>query len=298
LKGRIRSLVDGFRTLTRPGILRFGLTLLSLTGALSVIVNATTLVSYIASVSFLSLAGMLSHALISRSRLREKSKRERELFQKYIEEIGHRAGSFWRMKEIDKRLTIDENGDAVDHIKIKAEAVGRELSFFRFHVSSGWEQPLRQRKKVCVYSSSPVDGALGGVEHEVTTSWLTASRIEILVHFHSDVPADHEFVVVLAISWPGKCKPLIKDGRMEAFKINFSGSIDLVDYVVVFPDANVERLLQRFKPDVHCKGTDYTVESVPERAIVQSYGGRTAIVGDPKDHSTRDLLARISGAPR
>jgi len=211
------------------------LTLLSLTGALSVIVNATTLVSYIASVSFLSLAGMLSHALISRSRLREKSKRERELFQKYIEEIGHRAGSFWRMKEIDKRLTIDENGDAVDHIKIKAEAVGRELSFFRFHVSSGWEQPLRQRKKVCVYSSSPVDGALGGVEHEVTTSWLTASRIEILVHFHSDVPADHEFVVVLAISWPGKCKPLIKDGRMEAFKINFSGSIDLVDYVVVLP---------------------------------------------------------------
>jgi len=147
-------------------------------------------------------------------------------------------------------LTIDENGDAVDHIKIKAEAVGRELSFFRFHVSSGWEQPLRQRKKVCVYSSSPVDGALGGVEHEVTTSWLTASRIEILVHFHSDVPADHEFVVVLAISWPGKCKPLIKDGRMEAFKINFSGSIDLVDYVVVLPSELVELI-----PDQDARGS-------------------------------------------
>ena len=46
---------------------------------------------------------------------------------------------------------------------------------------------------------------------------------------------------------------------------------------------------------MHCKGTDYTVESVPERAIVLAYGGRTAIVGDPKDHSTRDLLARLAG---
>ena len=66
-----------------------------------------------------------------------------------------------------------------------------------------------------------------------------------------------------------------------------------VDYVVVFGDRTVERLLLLLKPDVHCKGTDYTVESVPERAIVLAYGGRTAIVGDPKQHNTRELLARI-----
>jgi rfaE bifunctional protein nucleotidyltransferase chain/domain len=66
-----------------------------------------------------------------------------------------------------------------------------------------------------------------------------------------------------------------------------------VHYVVVFGDANVERLLRLIKPDVHCKGTDYTVESVPERAVVAGYGGRTAIVGDAKTHATRDLLARI-----
>jgi len=69
-----------------------------------------------------------------------------------------------------------------------------------------------------------------------------------------------------------------------------------VDYVVVFPDAKVGRLLAMLKPDVHCKGTDYTAETVPERDVVRAYGGRTAIVGDPKDHSTRDLLARIRGA--
>jgi D-glycero-beta-D-manno-heptose 1-phosphate adenylyltransferase len=67
-----------------------------------------------------------------------------------------------------------------------------------------------------------------------------------------------------------------------------------VDYVVVFGDATVERLLRLIKPDVHCKGTDYTVDSVPERAVVAEYGGRTAIVGDPKDHSTRDFLRRLA----
>ena len=69
-----------------------------------------------------------------------------------------------------------------------------------------------------------------------------------------------------------------------------------VDYVVVFGDATVERLLLRVRPDVHCKGTDYTVDSVPEREVVKGYGGRTAIVGDPKRHATRDLVARIAGS--
>jgi rfaE bifunctional protein nucleotidyltransferase chain/domain len=69
-----------------------------------------------------------------------------------------------------------------------------------------------------------------------------------------------------------------------------------VDYVVVFGDANVERLLLLVKPDVHCKGTDYTVDTVPERAVVVGYGGRTAIVGDPKSHATRELLKRIAGS--
>ena len=66
-----------------------------------------------------------------------------------------------------------------------------------------------------------------------------------------------------------------------------------VDYVTLFPDLNVERLLALLKPDVHCKGTDYSVETVPERAVVRSYGGRIAIVGDAKSHSTRDLIARL-----
>jgi rfaE bifunctional protein nucleotidyltransferase chain/domain len=68
-----------------------------------------------------------------------------------------------------------------------------------------------------------------------------------------------------------------------------------VDHVVVFAEDDVGRLLLALRPDVHCKGTDYTPETVPERDVVRSYGGRVAIVGDPKDHDTSNLLARIRG---
>jgi len=76
-------------------------------------------------------------------------------------------------------------------------------------------------------------------------------------------------------------------------RIELVAGLRAVDYVVVFSEPTVATLLQELQPDVHCKGTDYTAETVPERDVVLGYGGRVAIVGDPKDHSTRDLLARI-----
>lgn len=71
------------------------------------------------------------------------------------------------------------------------------------------------------------------------------------------------------------------------------GALRAVDHVVVFEEDDVSRLLLELRPDVHCKGTDYTPDTVPERDVVRSYGGRVAIVGDPKDHDTRKLLARV-----
>ena len=70
-------------------------------------------------------------------------------------------------------------------------------------------------------------------------------------------------------------------------------SLQAVDLVTVFPEPTVTELLLAIKPDVHAKGTDYTEETVPERDVVRSYGGRVAIVGDPKNHSTSDLLSRF-----
>ncbi|MGA3292633.1 MAG: adenylyltransferase/cytidyltransferase family protein [Candidatus Acidiferrales bacterium] len=70
-------------------------------------------------------------------------------------------------------------------------------------------------------------------------------------------------------------------------------AIAAVDYVIIFDEPNVESLLREFQPDVHAKGTDYTPDSVPERDLAALLGIRVAIVGDPKQHSTRDLLDRV-----
>jgi D-glycero-beta-D-manno-heptose 1-phosphate adenylyltransferase len=65
------------------------------------------------------------------------------------------------------------------------------------------------------------------------------------------------------------------------------------DYVIVFDEPSPLSLIRRLRPEVHCKGTDYSEESVPEGEAVKSYGGRVAIVGDPKDHSTSELIEKV-----
>src|SRR5688572_4793745 len=107
--------------------------------------------------------------------------------------------------------------------------------------------------------------------------------------------------LIVAINSDRSTRGLKGEGRPildEAARAELVGALRCVDYVVIFDDPTVDRLLHLLKPDVHCKGTDYTVETVPERETVRSYGGRVAIVGDPKDHSTRALLAKLGGPTR
>jgi rfaE bifunctional protein nucleotidyltransferase chain/domain len=108
-------------------------------------------------------------------------------------------------------------------------------------------------------------------------------------------------VLVVALNDDASVRTLKGEGRPildDASRAELIAALRCVDYVVVFPEPTVGPLLEALRPDVHCKGTDYTVETVPERAIVAAYGGRTAIVGDPKDHSTRDLIARVADQGR
>jgi D-glycero-beta-D-manno-heptose 1-phosphate adenylyltransferase len=87
----------------------------------------------------------------------------------------------------------------------------------------------------------------------------------------------------------GEGRPL----QPEADRAEILASMACVDYVLLFDAPTVDGILKELKPDVHAKGTDYTQENVPERETVLAYGGQVAIVGDPKDHSTRDLIQTI-----
>jgi len=96
---------------------------------------------------------------------------------------------------------------------------------------------------------------------------------------------------VRALKGPGR--PIL-DEQARALLV---AALRVVDYVVIFPEPNVEKLLEELRPGVHAKGTDYTADSVPERAAAARLGIRVAIVGDPKDHSTRTLIDAIRKAP-
>lgn len=113
-----------------------------------------------------------------------------------------------------------------------------------------------------------------------------------------DAAAREADLLVVAINDDASVRALKGEGRpvlSAGDRAEIVSALRAVDFVVIFPEPTVGPLIEALRPDVHCKGTDYTPETVPERDIVTRYGGRVAIVGDPKDHSTRDLLARIAG---
>jgi rfaE bifunctional protein nucleotidyltransferase chain/domain len=103
-------------------------------------------------------------------------------------------------------------------------------------------------------------------------------------------------VLVVGINGDESVRELKGAGRPvmnEAERAELISAIRGVTYVTIFHDRSPGRLIGDLKPDVHCKGTDYSADGVPEAEIVRSYGGRVAIVGDPKEHSTSEILKRL-----
>jgi len=107
-------------------------------------------------------------------------------------------------------------------------------------------------------------------------------------------------VLIVAINSDSSVRELKGTGRPildESARARLIAALRAVDYVVIFSESSVEPLLRELRPDVHAKGTDYTAETVPERAVAKELNIRIAIVGDPKNHSTRDMLYALRKGP-
>jgi len=141
---------------------------------------------------------------------------------------------------------------------------------------------LRREGKRIAFANGCFD-----VLHVGHVRYLQAARAEgdvLVVGVNGDA-------AVRALKGPGR--PLLAaEARAELV-----AALEAVDYVVIFEEQTAEGVLTELVPHVHCKGTDYTQENVPERAVMQRLGGEVRIVGDPKDHSTRALLAAIGRGP-
>jgi D-glycero-beta-D-manno-heptose 1-phosphate adenylyltransferase len=103
-------------------------------------------------------------------------------------------------------------------------------------------------------------------------------------------------VLVVAINSDRSVRAIKDEGRPildEGERVALVSALECVDHVLLFDEPDVARVLRTLRPSVHAKGTDYTEESVPERDIVREHGGVVKITGDPKDHSTREIIERI-----
>ena len=137
---------------------------------------------------------------------------------------------------------------------------------------------LRKQRRRIVFANGCFD-----ILHVGHVRYLSGARAEgdvLVVGINADSG-------VHGLKGPGR--PVLTE-RARAMLV---ASLRVVDYVVIFPEPTVAALLSDLRPDVHAKGTDYTVETVPERATARKLGIRVAIVGDPKGHSTRDLLQQV-----
>ena len=115
------------------------------------------------------------------------------------------------------------------------------------------------------------------------------------VRYLADARAHGDLLVVALNSdlsvkrYKGSDRPIVP----ESERVEILSHLWMVDAICLFDEPNLERFLDELRPEVHAKGTDYTVETVPEREVVKAYGGDTVICGDPKDHATTDVIATI-----
>ncbi len=156
-------------------------------------------------------------------------------------------------------------------------AAARILSLAGLQRSLAWLRRRRPRQRVVLANG------LFDLLHVGHVRYLRGARRlgDVLIVAVND---DHS-----ARTQRGPGRPIVGAGD----RARIVASVEGVDYVVLFGGRTVAGVIRALRPDVQCKGTDYTPESVPERDIVRSYGGRVAIAGDPKRHATSDLLARI-----
>ena len=161
---------------------------------------------------------------------------------------------------------------------------------------------MRNTDAAPVLSRSEI-AALARVEREAGKTVVLANGCFDLLHaghirYLAGARSLGEFLVV-GINSDEQVTRLKGDGRpfiSAAERAEIVAALRFVDAVTIFDEPTVDDLIDAIRPDVHAKGTDYTTETVPERERVLSYGGRVAIVGDPKDHSSTDLIATVRGS--
>ena len=158
---------------------------------------------------------------------------------------------------------------------------------------------IRSRSSKIWPNRHALHARLGELRRQGKTIVSACGCFELLhvghVRYLEGARAEGDVLVVAANSDESiaRIKPARKPVNPDSERFEILAALEAVDFVVPLNENTPVRLLRLLQPDVHCKGTDYRIEDIPERGIVEAYGGRVAIVGDEKSHSTTDMLEAI-----
>lgn len=207
------------------GLLAFGSVLAALLGGPAVKAAAVVVVILI----LLALFAML---ISGRNRVRDELSRNRRLVAHYCNVIQRTRGAPLHIKMWDDVTVIDARGGAVETVKVVARVDDEETHFYRFRIGPAWDQPARQRANVvCV-----VRGGNGGPQYDTTTSWLADGRMEVHAHLPSPAKVGVDLRIMLIITWPGMCEPLMTKRVADNYLLHFAQDVDAVRYVMVLPE--------------------------------------------------------------
>ncbi|MCE7002132.1 hypothetical protein LWC34_04720 [Kibdelosporangium philippinense] len=208
------------------GILAFG-------GTLSAVFGNSGIRAATFTAAILAIAGLFAWLAASRKYWHDRAQRDQRLLAHYCN-ILHDRFNYWRIKDWDETVVVDERGNAKQLVKARVLVESDDLDFFRVRLGSHWKQPVADRKRVKVKVRSLEHDGIGGTRSDTTTSWLHDGRLEVLTHFNSPLEKNDIVNLAIELDWPRKCFPLMH-GEPDDFVMRFARHIEKATWTIILP---------------------------------------------------------------
>ncbi|GAA1278252.1 hypothetical protein [Saccharothrix xinjiangensis] len=263
MRGFVSSFERQVLRLGLAGLFDAGLSILSLGAVLSAVLGGPAVRSAAVVVAVLAVLATFATLISRRNHGEAERELHRRLIARYCGVIQDMTGGPLHIVKWDDVTVIDGAGGARETVRVRARVESTPAHFFRFRIGPGWAQPGKQRAAVaCDVRTELVNGD-PGPRCDVTKSWRSDGRLELLVHLPSPARLGAEARFRIDIRWPGMCEPLVVRRQPDDYVLHFARVADEVHYEIVLPEGEEAYL----EPIGFDEGDDgYRVEVVAERA--------------------------------
>ncbi|MEO6083820.1 MAG: hypothetical protein ABIQ18_12030 [Umezawaea sp.] len=242
------------------GIIEGVLGILAFAGLLSALLGSVAIKAAALVLAGLGTLGLFIVLVADRAEGHHRSRLESRLIHRYCRDVTRRIGHAWSVVEWDAITVIGANGDSRQTINCTAVVECEWLDFFSFWDGPNWDGwPERLRRKVKIDVRGPVVGQEGGTRPDVTWSWFSRNRVEVIAHFREAVKQGEVIGITAVLHWPSRCRPLVRGECAEDFIVSFPTALGLIRQTIVLP-SNCEVFHEAVGLD-RANGDGYTLTS-------------------------------------